>query len=273
VVIGWGRQAVTDFTRTITATEQVAADWHRTSRIVKPPTGKQIRAARPEIITMTAPQLREFMRWDRDDYQDELHTLWPSIAYTGMRRGEAVALRWKDLDFADKRISIRRAADQTQPGVAKSTKTGASRVLDIDDELAAQLKRYKALRGTLSPSTWPAPTATYSAPSTVACSIPRTSRERWNVRLRAAQRTPSLSDLPRVTLKGLRHTHATLLLELGVHPKVVQERLGHSNISTTMNIYSHVTPTMQKDAEGCSPTSLTAAFVAFSGVAIAYPVA
>ncbi|MGW8482710.1 tyrosine-type recombinase/integrase [Microbacterium sp. NPDC055903] len=54
--------------------------------------------------------------------------------------------------------------------------------------------------------------------------------------------------LPRVTIKGLRHTHATLLLELGEHPKVVQERLVHSTITTTMNIYSHVTPTMQKAA-------------------------
>ncbi len=51
-----------------------------------------------------------------------------------------------------------------------------------------------------------------------------------------------------MTLKGLRHTHATLLLELGEHPKVVQERLGHSAITTTMNIYGHVTPTMQKSA-------------------------
>ncbi len=49
-------------------------------------------------------------------------------------------------------------------------------------------------------------------------------------------------------IKGLRHTHATLLLESGAHAKVVQERLEHSNISTTMNIYSHVTPTMQDDA-------------------------
>jgi integrase len=51
-----------------------------------------------------------------------------------------------------------------------------------------------------------------------------------------------------MTLKGLRHTHGTLRLELAEHPKVVQERLGHSTITTTMNIYSHVTPTMQKSA-------------------------
>lgn len=55
-------------------------------------------------------------------------------------------------------------------------------------------------------------------------------------------------EIHRVTLKGLRHTHATLLLEMGEHPKVVQERLGNSTITTTMNTYSHVTPTMQRNA-------------------------
>ena len=49
-------------------------------------------------------------------------------------------------------------------------------------------------------------------------------------------------------LKGLRHTHATILLEQGVSPKVIQERLGHTTITTTMNVYSHVTPTMQRAA-------------------------
>jgi integrase len=57
-----------------------------------------------------------------------------------------------------------------------------------------------------------------------------------------------IPDLPTVTLKGPRHTHATLLLQAGVQPKVVQERLGHSTIAITMNIYSHVMPSMQRDA-------------------------
>ncbi|WP_039808647.1 tyrosine-type recombinase/integrase [Nocardia otitidiscaviarum] len=51
-----------------------------------------------------------------------------------------------------------------------------------------------------------------------------------------------------VTINGLRHTHATILLELGVNPRIVQERLGHTTITTTMNVYSHVTPTMKRSA-------------------------
>ena len=55
-------------------------------------------------------------------------------------------------------------------------------------------------------------------------------------------------DLPRVRFHDLRHTHATQLLLAGVHPKVAQERLGHSTITTTLDLYSHVTDTMQGDA-------------------------
>jgi integrase len=69
---------------------------------------------------------------------------------------------------------------------------------------------------------------------------------RWTSRVQRAH--AELDELPRITLKGLQHTHATLLLELGEHPTVVQERLGHSTITTTMNIYGHVTATMQKAA-------------------------
>ncbi len=54
------------------------------------------------------------------------------------------------------------------------------------------------------------------------------------------------SGLPHLTLHGLRHAHATMLLTAGIHPKVVSERLGHSNIAITMDIYSHAIPTIQE---------------------------
>lgn len=225
----------------------IAVNPARKRRTVQAPTGKQIRAAAPEIVTFTANELTRFLTWDRDVLEDELHTLWACIALTGMRRGEALALRWSDVDLTTMRISLRRAADYTERGVTKSTKTGQSRVLDIDESLASLLRRHRATRGTLS-LTLAHATAYVFGDLSGQMLDPKNVTARWSTRIARARRTAGLEDLPAVTIKGLRHTHATLLLELGVHPKVVQERLGHSNISTTMNIYSHVTPTMQRDA-------------------------
>ena len=65
------------------------------------------------------------------------------------------------------------------------------------------------------------------------------------------------AELPDIRFHDLRHSAATLLLSLGVHPKVVQELLGHTQISMTMDIYSHVLPSMQQDAVGKLNTLLT----------------
>ena len=56
------------------------------------------------------------------------------------------------------------------------------------------------------------------------------------------------AQLPRIRLHDLRHTHATLSLQAGIHPKVVSERLGHSNITITLDTYSHAIPALQEDA-------------------------
>lgn len=219
----------------------------RRSRIVKAPTSSRIRAEAPEIEVWTAEQLAAFLAWDRDVYQDDLHALWVTIARTGMRRGEALALKWSDVNLVEGRISIRRAADFTARGVVKTTKTGQSRVVDIDPTLVTVLRAWKALRGSITlpfakPGAWVFGTVDGEM------HVPKNITARWDVRVKAAQRTDALAELPHLSIKGLRHTHATILLEIGTAAKVVQERLGHSNIATTMNIYSHVTPTMQRDA-------------------------
>lgn len=180
-----------------------------------------------------------------DKLDDELFPLWRTLAYSGMRRSEALALRWGDLNFTTGRLGIRRAADVTTRNLAKTTKTGSARVLDLDADTLAVLKAYKAQRGAISLTLVRADAYVFGNNAGEIRSPNEVSR-RWTSRVLRAQAEPD--ELPRVTLKGLRHTHATLLLELGEHPKVVQERLGHSTITTTMNIYSHVTPTMQKAA-------------------------
>jgi integrase len=217
----------------------------RKRRTVNAPTGAQIRSQRPEITTWSGEQLQAFLEWNRLTLHDELFALWRTIAYTGMRRSEALALRWGDVNFTSNRISLRRAADVTTRNVAKSTKTGSSRVLDLDPETVGILKAYRAKRGTLALQAAQADAYVFGNDAG-AIRSPNAVSRRWTSRVERAQGV--IDGLPRITLKGLRHTHATLLLELGEHPKVVQERLGHSTITTTMNIYSHVSPTMQKAA-------------------------
>lgn len=219
----------------------------RQKRTVNAPTGKQIRAQKVEMQTWTAEQLQMFLKWDRDSLQDELHPLWHLIAHTGMRRSEALALKWTDIDQSHARISIRRAADVTQRNVEKTTKTGRARVVDIDQATVDVLKSWKSTRGSLSLDL-ARPEAYVFGNIAGEMRSPNEVGARWSYRISKAREELGEDNLPRLTIHGLRHTHATLLMSIGEHPKIVQERLGHSDISTTMNTYSHVTPTMQRDA-------------------------
>lgn len=223
----------------------IATNPAKKKRTVNAPTGRQIRAERPEITTWSAAQLHAFLDWDRDVLKDELFTLWRTIAFTGMRRSEALALRWGDFNFKNGKLSLRRAADVTARNKTKSTKTYSARVLDLDADTVAALKSYKAVRGSISLDL-ARPESYVFGNDAGEIRSPNEVGRRWTYRVERAQ--GEIDGLPRITLKGLRHTHATVLLELGEHPKVVQERLGHSTITTTMNIYSHVTPTMQRTA-------------------------
>lgn len=216
-------------------------------RTVNAPTGKQIRAQRGEIHTWTAEQLNAFLIWDRDTYRDELHPLWHTIAHTGLRRSEALALRWSDVDLNTSRISVRRANDVTRRDVVKAPKTGHARVIDIDPATVSVLRAWRLARGSIALQLARGDAYVFGDDNG-RLRNPDDIGRRWDHRVAKAQAALGLDALPRLTLHGLRHTHATLMLGLGIHPKVVQERLGHSNISTTMNIYSHVTPTMQRDA-------------------------
>lgn len=216
-------------------------------RTVKPPKSSEVRAQKPEIATWTADQLQTFLTWNRDTLEDELFPLWRLIAYTGVRRSEALALKWSDINTKTMRVSIRHAVDTDDwtKTKTKTTKTGGARVIDVDAETLKVLASYKVTRAEVSFELAKADAYVFGDDDGKLRS-PDAMTSRWDRRLKWA--TAKFDALHRVTIKGLRHTHATLLLELGEHPKVVQERLGHSTITTTMNIYSHVTPTMQRSA-------------------------
>ena len=218
----------------------------KNKRVVKAPTSKQIKAQRQEVKTLTVEELEAFLDFNESE-EDDLNPMYRLIAYTGIRRGEAVAIQWADINFEKRTLSIRRAGDTANLGMVKNTKTNRARNLELTDSLIQVLKQHKANREILGKEF-------VAKEAFVFGSVKNTLRRNNDVGARfsravaRAREQIKKLELPQFTLKTLRHSHATQLLAEGVNPKIVQERLGHSDIAVTMNTYSHVTPTMQREA-------------------------
>ena len=153
-----------------------------------------------------------------------------------MRPSEIFALEWNDINFQVGFISVQRAISRAN-SKTKITKTPSGvRRIDIDTILIQYLHSLYCKRNPYNKYVFPAP--------------PRSKRDYrvpWNI----SNELHAMCDKAGIEYRNfyaLRHTHATLLLEMNVHPKIVQERLGHSDIKITMEIYSHVTPTIQQQA-------------------------
>lgn len=217
----------------------------RDQKRVKAPTRRDIRAENIEIRTWSVGELKDFLSWNEATYKDELHLLWRLIGFTGMRRGEAMATKWSDLNFETGTLSVRRAADPAKIRAVKATKTYASRSLPLQPDVIQRLKEWKVLRKQLG-ETFVEPDSYIFGNLKNELRSPNDISARFSRAMKKYLAHASLTKTP-VTLKGLRHSHATQLLEAGINVKVVQERLGHSDIGTTLNIYSHVTATMQEN--------------------------
>lgn len=166
--------------------------------------------------------------------------------HTGMRRGEIAALMWDDVDWDRRMVRVQRAL-QYIPGqglVFTEPKTASSRRAialgrTVMEMLAEHRRDQEECRRRLGPG--------YRDHGLV---FAQEDGRPWSPDAmdRAFQRLCRQVGLEGVRFHDLRHTHATWLLEAGVHPKVVQERLGHSSITMTMDLYSHVLPTLQHEA-------------------------
>jgi integrase len=174
-----------------------------------------------------------------------LAPMWQVACMTGLRRSELCGLQWPDIDLDAGALSVRRARIQVDGRpVMKAPKTASSRrVVDLDAGTVAALRRWKANQ---AEERLRAGTAWEPGEWVFADEIGRPWRPDAVTRLliQAAR----VAGLPRTDVRGLRHAHATALLRAGAHPKVVQERLGHSSISVTMDTYSSVLPGMQREA-------------------------
>jgi integrase len=171
---------------------------------------------------------------------------WLLLATTGLRRGEALGLAWADVDIEEGRLTVRRTLVDVELGVPKwsDPKTARGRrTVALDTRTIAHLRTYRAeqLKARLLVG------AAYTDHDLVFARVDGKPIHPDRFARAFIERTKA-AGLPVIRLHDLRHTWATLALQAGVHPKVVQERLGHSSISVTLDIYSHVVPAMETDA-------------------------
>lgn len=171
------------------------------------------------------------------------NALWRITLMTGFRQGEVLCLTWEDFNLEDGSLYIHRQIQrQTGKGlVIKDLKTHArGRTIDLDQETVAALKlwRKEQTQQRLAMDTWGSENFIFT--NSVGKPIePRKSSRMWAALLESA-------GLPHLNLHGARHSLATMMMELGVEVKVVSHYLGHSDVSTTQNIYQHISKEVRK---------------------------
>lgn len=168
------------------------------------------------------------------------------LAFTGMRKGEALALNWSDIDFNKKQVHITKGVvlDENEIPIISTTKTKKSvRTVSLDDESLATLRRWKLEQ----------------AKELMSIGINSLNKHQLLFTYDANKLyRPSYSNcwleqiikkynLKKITMHGFRHSHCSLLFEMNTPIQVVQDRLGHTNIKTTMDIYTHVTEKQRDD--------------------------
>jgi integrase len=197
---------------------------------------------RKQMATLTAEQSAHLLR-----AIEHTRVYWPALLAisTGARRGEILALRWKNVDLERGTLRVMESLEQTKRGIRfKAPKTDRSRAVTLPAfavEKLSQLKRQQA-------EELLALGIRQSGDTLVCCRADGLPLQPRSLTHQFTYLIGRVNELPRVRFHDLRHSHATQLLLAGVHPKVAQERLGHTTITTTMDLYSHVTETMQTDA-------------------------
>ena len=215
-----------------------AVDWHLTQRnvadVVKPP-----RPVPKEIVALSTDETRRLLDAAAEDRLEALYVL---AVHTGMRQGEMLALRWQDVDIENAVLSVRRTLTRRGGKIAfgepktKKSRRSIRLTPQAVDALRAHLERQLRDMEILGDH--------YQDQGLIFTTDTGAPINPSNLRQRSFTPLLKRAGLPHMRFHDLRHTCATLLLLRGVHPKFVQELLGHATIAITLDTYSHVMPSM-----------------------------
>ena len=197
---------------------------------------------RRELVTLTADQSAHLLAAIAHS-----RVYWPVLLAlsTGMRRGEILAVRWKNVDLELGTLRVVESLEQTKTSIRfKAPKSGRHRAITLPGYAVEELRRLKREQAEALLALGVRQTSN----TLLCCRGDGEPHQPLSLTYEFARFIRRLKDLPRVRLHDLRHSHATQLLASGVHPKIASERLGHASVGITLDLYSHVTDTMQSEA-------------------------
>ncbi len=202
-------------------------------------------APRPKKIEMSVWDAEEVRKFLEVAKEDRYYIAFLIAITTGMRKGEILGLRWKDIDFEKNTLSVRQTFARAEKGhdfqEPKSSSSFRSIALPPDTIEALRLHKVQQAKEKLKAGSLYQDMGMVVATSVGTPVLSRNLDRTWFKLMEKA-------GVSRIRFHDLRHTHATLMLKNGVHPKIVSERLGHSNIGITLDTYSHVLPGLQEAA-------------------------
>jgi integrase len=212
---------------------------HNVAEDVDPP-----RQIKQETKVLSSEQVRALLVAARGDRLESLYVLGVTV---GLRQGELLGLRWDDVDLKTGKLKIDRQLQRRRDGSGLAlvpTKTGRGRTVRLGSAATKALKAHrqrqaeeKLKAGSLYPDHHLIFVTTIGTPL-----------DAQNVVNRSFKPLLERAGLPPIRFHDLRHTCASLLLSKGINPKIVQECLGHSSITVTMDVYSHLMPDIQAGA-------------------------
>ncbi|MEC0211806.1 tyrosine-type recombinase/integrase [Paenibacillus ehimensis] len=205
--------------------------------------GSKPRVEKVKIDYWTKEEVKQFL----GSFDHRLKIVFILAIYTGMRRGEILGLRWKDINFETSQIGIRQILGFRRKMKDGAKTTAGDRSISISPFVLSELKKHKLVIEREKRWRKDKKDKEYNDNDLVVCQLNGNSLS-WTNFDKYWKRCLEKSGVRPIRFHDLRHTCASLLLSAGVHPKVVQELLGHSSIKVTLDLYSHMMPNMQADA-------------------------